>query len=357
LGYERDAEGNPLTDPNQICELKVHDIVIPWEAAQYLLRVSKFVDELLERFYGLPPYYRARSPRDLLGRLVIGLAPHTSVGVVGRIIGFTKAKVCYAHPLWHSAKRRDCDGDEDSIMLALDVFLNFSRAYLPAKIGGMMDAPLFIIPTIDPSEVQRQAHTFDVDGRYPLKFYRLALAEAPARDAVELIDLVASRLGKPSQLEGYRYTVPTSDINAGSLESSYKKLRTMLEKLESQLALAETIDAVDASEVASKVLTTHFIRDIAGNLRAFTTQSFRCKKCNKRFRRIPLSGKCPKCHGEIATTVYRGSIEKYQELARRLVERYNLPEYYAQRLSLIREEISLVFEAKKPKQATLAEFI
>ena len=357
LGYETDVDGNPLTNENQVCELKVHDIIIPREAAEYLLRVSKFVDELLERFYGVEPYYRAESQKDLVGHLVIGLAPHTSVGVIGRIIGFTDAKVCYAHPLWHSAKRRDCDGDEDSIMLALDVLLNFSRDYLPAKIGGMMDAPLFIIPTIDPSEVQRQAHLFDVDWRYPLKLYEAALNGVQAKDLAGDVDLVADRLGTPGQLEGYGYTVPTSNINAGNLESSYKRLQSMMEKLEGQLALAEALDAVNAEEVALKVLTTHFIRDIAGNLRAYTTQSFRCKKCNKRFRRVPLSGRCPKCGGEITTTVHRGNIEKYLAPARKLIEKYKLPEYYAQRLELIRNEIALVFEEKGKKQATLAEFI
>jgi len=131
----------------------------------------------------------------------------------------------------------------------------------------------------------------------------------------------------------------------------------MMEKLEGQLALAEALDAVNAEEVALKVLTTHFIRDIAGNLRAYTTQSFRCKKCNKRFRRVPLPGKCPKCGGEITTTVHRGNIQNYLAPARKLIEKYKLPEYYAQRLELIRNEIALVFEEKGKKQATLAEFI
>jgi len=41
----------------------------------------------------------------------------------------------YAHPLWHAAKRRNCDGDEDAIMLALDPLLNFSKTYLPQQSG------------------------------------------------------------------------------------------------------------------------------------------------------------------------------------------------------------------------------
>ena len=131
----------------------------------------------------------------------------------------------------------------------------------------------------------------------------------------------------------------------------------MTEKLGSQLMLAEKIDAVDAKTVARKVLTTHFIRDIMGNLRAFTTQNFRCKSCNKRFRRLPLQGKCPRCGGALTLTVYRGGIEKYLDAARKLVRRYGLSDYYAQRLSLVEDEIRLLFEGDKPKQVRLKDFM
>jgi DNA polymerase II large subunit len=67
---------------------------------------------------------------------------------LGRVAGFTDRNVIYAHPIWHSAKRRDCDGDEDAIMLALDTLLNFSRIFLPAQIGGIMDAPILVIPLL-----------------------------------------------------------------------------------------------------------------------------------------------------------------------------------------------------------------
>ena len=131
----------------------------------------------------------------------------------------------------------------------------------------------------------------------------------------------------------------------------------MVEKLNGQLQLAEKIEAVDAASVALKVLTTHFIRDIAGNMRAFSTQGFRCKSCNRRFRRLPLRGKCPSCGGKLTLTVYRGGIEKYLEAAQHLIEKYELPTYYAQRISLAREEINALFESKKPRQISLSDFV
>lgn len=356
LGYTHDIFGSELKDPKQVCELKLQDVVLPMKCAEYLVRIANFVDELLMKVYGIQPYYNVKEVQDIIGHLIIGLAPHTSVGILGRIIGFTNLNVCYAHPIWHSAKRRDCDGDEDAVMLALDLLLNFSREYLPAQIGGIMDAPLLLIPIVNPSEVQRQAHDFDVANLYPLEFYEKTWEGVEARHLSQLIDLIGHRLGTEAQFEGFKYTIPVSSINIGNMESAYKKLKTMIEKLSSQLELAEKLKAVDAKKVALKVLTTHFIRDIAGNLRAFSTQGFRCKSCSKRFRRLPISGKCSFCGGQLTLTVYRGGIEKYLEAAHRLVEKYGLPKYYGQRILLMKEEINSLFESKKPRQISLTDF-
>lgn len=356
LGYALDFQGSPLTSEEQICELKVQDVAIPRKSATYFVHVANFLDQLLEKVYKLPKHYNVKQAEDLVGHLLVGLAPHTSVGILGRIIGFTDLDVCYAHPLWHSAKRRDCDGDEDALMLALDTLLNFSRSYLPSQIGGIMDAPLFIIPVINPMEVQRQAHEFEIVDHYPLEFYAKTLEEVAPWKVTNLVDLVAHKLGTEAQFEGFGYTTPVSNINMGNRESMYKKLKKMTDKLNSQLELADKIEAVDAKRVALKVLTTHFLRDISGNLRAFSTQGFRCKLCNKRFRRMPLKGKCLECGGPLSLTVYRGGIEKYIAAARRLVEKYELPKYYLHRLALVDEEIATLFEGKKPRQISLVDF-
>jgi DNA polymerase II large subunit len=356
LGYTHDIYGKPLTASDQILELNIQDVVIPKTAAEYFVQIAGFIDELLTKVYHLPSYYHVKRTDDLLGQLILGLAPHTCVGILGRIVGFTDLNLCYAHPIWHSAKRRDCDGDEDTIMLAMDTLLNFSRRFLPAQIGGIMDAPLLLIPFVTPREVQRQAHDFDVDRVYPFEFYQKSLEHAEARQVSPVMDLISHRLGTESQFEGFNFTTPVSDINAGNAESSYKQFGSMVEKLHKQLELGEKIEAVDVKRVALKVLTTHFLKDIAGNMRAFSTQAFRCKSCNKRYRRLPLRGKCAICGGPLTLTVYRGGIEKYIDAAQDLVEKYDLPKYYAQRLELIKEEIASMFDNNKPKQVCLTDF-
>jgi len=356
LGYVSDMFGASLTDENQVCELKLQDVVVPANCAEYFIHVADFADELLSKVYGLSPCYNVKRREDLVGHAIVGLAPHTCVGILGRIIGFTNLSVCYAHPVWHSAKRRDCDGDEDTLMLALDTLLNFSREYLPTQIGGIMDAPLLLIPVVKTKDVQRQVHDFDIASAYPLEFYEKSWEKVEARQAASLIDLVGHRLGTEAQFEGFNYTTPVSNINMGNSKSAYKQFRTMVDKMNSQLELADKIAAVDARKVALKVLTKHFMRDIAGNLRAFSTQSFRCKACNRHFRRLPLRGKCPSCGGQLTLTVYRGGIEKYLVAAQSLVDRYHLPKYYTQRIALIKDEIAALFDSKKAKQICLTDF-
>ncbi len=127
LGYATDIHGKALESEEQILELKVQDIVLPCcrtspdePADEVLFRVSRFVDELLLTVYGLPAHYNLRGPKDLVGAHIIGLAPHTSAGILGRIIGFSSTQGFLAHPLFHAAMRRDCDGDESSILQLMD---------------------------------------------------------------------------------------------------------------------------------------------------------------------------------------------------------------------------------------------
>ena len=362
LGYTHDRYGRPLESPEQILELKIQDIIVCENCGDYLVDVAKFLDDELVRLYGLESFYRVGSRDALIGTLILGLAPHTSAAILGRITGFTRARVCYAHPLWHAAKRRNCDGDEDAILLALDPLLNFSETFLPDQIGGLMDAPLFIIPVAIPSEVDKEAHNVDVMDSYPPALYEASQKSAAPSEYGQLVDTVGRRLGTEAQFQGFGYTVECSNINLGSHKGAYTRLGTMLEKLEAQLDLSEKLRAVDVKAVAMKILTSHFMKDIVGNLRAFTSQSFRCMACNRRYRRIPLLGKCPRCGGKISLTVYQGGIEKYIASAVKLVESYGLGDYYAQRIQLVKDELGSLFqksieERKGPKQVGLTEFL
>lgn len=355
LGYSEDINGEDLTSETQIVELKQQDIIISLDATSYLLKVSQFVDSLLSKFYGLAPHYGASRKEDLFGQLVLGLAPHTSAGILGRIIGFTTASACYAHPFFHAAKRRNCDGDEDSVLLLLDALLNFSLFFLPEKRGGKMDAPLVLIPVLNPNEVDKEAHNVSTAREYPLEFYEATCSGKLPKEVD--IETAARKIEEPKDVYGFGYTHETTDIAAGPLNSLYKELDTMVEKLEAQLQLARMIRAVDACEVAETVIENHFLRDIKGNLRAFGSQRMRCSKCNAKYRRIPLGGTCKKCGSPIVPTVHAASVRKYLDVSLRIADEYHVSEYTKQRLELLSCDVNLLFPVVKEKQKALSDFM
>lgn len=357
LGYIEDIYGETLERDDQVVCLKVQDLVISYDGGEYLLRTAKYVDDLLVKYYKVEPYYNAKTIQDLVGVLLIGLAPHTSAGVLGRLIGFTKASVGYAHPFFHASKRRNCDGDEDCVMLLMDGILNFSRSYLPDKRGGKMDAPLVLTTRIDPKEVDKEAHNIDVCEKYPLEFYRATQEIKNPTELESIMDLVSSRLGTPEQYEHFMFTHGTSDIAAGPLKSSYKTLGSMIDKMEAQLSLANKIRAVDAPDVAERVLKSHFLPDLLGNLRSFSRQRMRCVKCGEKFRRPPLTGSCPKCGGNIVLTVHEGAVRKYLEVSKEIGERYGVSSYTRQRIELLDNDICSLFENHKVKQLGLLDFM
>ncbi|HVL86716.1 MAG TPA: DNA polymerase II large subunit [Candidatus Thermoplasmatota archaeon] len=357
LGYTHDVGGEPLSNEEQILELRVQDLIVSRDCGEYLLRAAQFLDELLERFYGLPAFYRAQTPHDLVGHLLAGLAPHTSGAVACRLIGYTSGQAMLAHPFYHAAKRRNCDGDEDCVMLLLDGLLNFSRVYLPEKRGGLMDAPLVLTTRIDPSEIDKEAHNLDVGTRYPAAFYEATMRHADPKEVRKAMDTVESRLGTERQYEGFGYTHETSDLGEGPTVSAYKSLGKMTDKVDAQLSLGAKIRAVDVADVGARVIEYHLLPDLVGNLKAFSRQRVRCTKCNAKFRRIPLKGVCLKCKNNLTMTVYEASVKKYLEVSKRIAERYGVKQYTKQRIDLVEEAMKSLFTNDKVKTTTLADFL
>ena len=354
LGYYHDIEGKPLENLDQIVELRMQDVIIPYESGKYLVSTCKYIDTLLKKFYEKSSFYNVKNTSELIGHLIIGLAPHTSVGIVGRIIGYTETHVCFATPNWHSAKRRDADGDADSIMLLMDSLLNFSRQFLSDRIGGLMDAPLLIQPLVLPHESQPQAHNLEVTKSLPLEFFESTLQQIKASD-ITSVEIIGSRLETERQFYDYFFTHSTSSLTTSKSRSAYSTLGSMFDKFDMQIRNAELIEVVNPSELVSNVISTHLVPDIMGNLRAYAKQNFRCTGCEKSFRRMPLIQTCV-CGHKLILTITRGSVEKYLKFAKRLVEKYDVGEYQRGRIHALSDEIELVFGKSKGDQSLLTDY-
>ncbi|OIO27129.1 hypothetical protein AUJ14_00290 [Candidatus Micrarchaeota archaeon CG1_02_55_22] len=115
LGYTVDVKGNSLQSESQVIELKPQDIILASDGIDYLLRLTAFIDDLLLYFYGLEPYYNCKTVADLLGKQGILIAPHTSAGILTRVIGFSPVRGVIAHPYVHCATRRNCVPGESMV--------------------------------------------------------------------------------------------------------------------------------------------------------------------------------------------------------------------------------------------------
>lgn len=350
LGYIKDIDGNDLESDDQILRIMPHDVLIPnysiddeLKGEDIFTNVCNFVDDELELLYKKSRIYNIKTREDLIGKLGVCMAPHNCAGVVCRFIGFSETLGLMASPFMHAAIRRDCDGDEAAIMILGDVLLNFSRKYLPRHRGSTQDAPLVLNAKIDAGEVDDQILDFECVNEYPLELYQKATEEKHSSEVN--IDTIKSAMKRGEDVfEKIGFTHNVSDFNYGVKCSNYKILPTMNEKVDAQMDLAEKINAVDEDDVARLIIERHFIRDMKGNLRKFSMQTFRCSDCNEIMRRTPINGKCPRCESrKILFTVNEGGIKKYLDSAMNLSEKYKVGNYLKQSLVLVKEAIESIF--------------
>ncbi|MEM4699312.1 MAG: hypothetical protein QXU27_02585, partial [Candidatus Anstonellales archaeon] len=306
----------------------------------------RFIDDILVNVYGKSPYYKFKSPEDVIGTLVITQSPHTSAGILARVIGWTDVNGIMANPFLHAAKRRNVDGDEDSIFLLLDGFLNFSKHYLESKTGGQMDAPIVLILNINPKEVDDEVYNIEIEP-YNLDFYRATLSsKMPSEVKIKIVQNVLDKFSYPL----FTLTHIQDRLVRGPLVSAYKRLDNMRDKIDEELNVMKRIAAIDMKDAVQRIINDHFFPDIYGNLRKFSKQEFRCKKCNAKYRRPPLSGRCLECGGELQLTITKGSIQKYLDIAIKLADEYQIDPYYLGRLKLIKMSVESMFGQDSEKK-------
>jgi len=154
------------------------------------------------------------------------------------------------------------------------------------------------------------------------------------------------------------FTHDTYDISDGPKYSAYTTLESMMDKMDAQLMLGKKIRAVDEKDVAVRVLNKHFMPDMIGNLRSFSSQTVRCTKCGAKYRRVPLTGKCttPNCGNDLILTVHEASVRKYLEISKTIGEKYGLDDYTRERIEILEMSMDSVFNNDKVKKCKLTDF-
>ncbi|UCG03659.1 MAG: hypothetical protein JSW11_06655 [Candidatus Heimdallarchaeota archaeon] len=343
LGYTHDVFGNDLIQDDQLIEINPFDVIVSKTAGEFLVDLSKFIDDELTFLYELPPYYRINSLNDITGFLIVGLSPFSMVAVIGRIIGYTENNVIYAHPLWHILKTRNCNGDIDSITLLLDVLLNFSMEFVPTLRGGTMDVPAIINLSDEWEETSVYASYDSI--LMNLSFFN-NLIENPLKE--ELLSYKMSFLKPPLPISHN-----IDNVSRYNFENLFRESK-IVSKIETELRVLSRIRGVKEGEFVDDILVNDFLPKITTSMTRFFLQPVRCNTCNTTFRRVPLSN-CPVCHRRtIGLTLSEGWVLRYLQIVNQLKDQYNsdISEYCHSWVELVELNKRLLFE-KGPRPTTL----
>jgi DNA polymerase II large subunit len=248
----------------------------------------------------------------------------------------------------------------------MDGLLNFSRQFLPNVTGAKtMDAPLILSTVLNPDEIDDEAWAMETVSEYPLQFYR-ETQDYKAPWDLECDVEIGEDIVHSDEPFDHGYTHETSDVEDAPMESAYVSLGEMSEKTSEQLGLGKRTKAVDEDAAAELLLKKHFLPDIRGNLSSFSEQEMRCVDCNEKFRRVPMTSQkiaatgkttaqCPECGGDVLLTISEGTIRKYMQPSKEIIEEYEVSPYTRQQILNIDKELKALF-GKNERQSGLGKF-
>jgi len=343
FGYTHDILGEDLTHDEQLIEIFPYDVIINKKGFQFLFAQSKFLDDELVDLYDSAPYYRLRTSDNVAGLIIVGISPTSQVGVIGRVIGYTKNNVLYAHPLWHHLKSRQCNGVSDSITLLLDVLVNFSRDFIPAFHGGSLDTPTILNL---------------VDNWKDLIVYSKSNIFLQNRVFYNNLGLISQESGLLSYDFSLLNLPPSTHHITENLSDFAVENKLRDQKIVNRINLAldslRTIRAVEEGVFVDNILVNDFLNKITTSISRFFQQPFRCRICKRTFRRVPLGKKCPYCYkNTLELTLSKGWVLRYMQIISQLAEQYpELSESTKSWIRYIELNKNLLFEIG-PKPTTL----
>ena len=148
----------------------------------------------------------------------------------------------HAHPLFHAAKRRNCDGDEDAIMLLMDGLLNFSRDILPANRGGQMDAPLVLTTRLNPTGSGQGSPERRLRVVLRSGLLRATQQQPHPKTVIEMMDIAERRLAPSRPCADTGSPMTAKRWTAGP-RFRVQDVETMIDKMNGQLDLGHRLRA------------------------------------------------------------------------------------------------------------------
>lgn len=337
MGYQLDVNGKELNSQDQILALKYTDCIISYATAQWIFKITKFIDELLIYYYKTDTvYYNFKTVTDLVGILTQMISPHTSNAVLGRVIGFVNNYCVYTHPLSVSCRRRDIDGDIDALYVTADMILNCSKKFIPEqKRGALMSVPLTLTTQYHINQLDKQVLSLELNESYYDGKLINTRAYMPA-DLKNICVRYKNYLDHQLEPKEIKYNVKSFSFDVGNYHNWYKDSTDTAQKLERFIDLTEKLSFIDKKEVYMGLIEGHILPDIVGNLNAFYRQEYKCSFCGLKYPKLPLKLNCTKCNvGLLKPTVYPGMVLKFYNILKFFEKLQYLPKYLTQKITVL----------------------
>ncbi len=320
LGYYYDINGELITSGDQEIPLQSNDVIIPECLVQDILRVMSFINDELTFIYNKESYYDiSKKEISVIGTNIIGINKNYSVGIYGRIIGFTSIPVCYASPIWHLSKGSYCDGEmTDSFVLDYDCFLNLDLSQIISKIGMFRGIPIFTQiepdPDISASVIEKFTNSTVLKNSMPISEIKT--------DTDLSIKLVVKELKDNNRYNKLNYLYDVSNLAKITYDNRLSGNTDPIERLDFILEHESILGTIHPNKIFNLYLDNLLARDILPAIKRFYQSPVFCPSCGMKIQ-IPMVDRCSNCKGLLRIYENLHILETKFSLVKDLITRYN----------------------------------
>lgn len=320
LGYFYDIHGNIILSDDQEILLQPNDIIVPEDLVDDILHVMAFInDELTFLFNKEPLYDLSIGSKSIIGSNVIGINKNYSVGMYGRIIGFSNAPVCYASPIWHLSKGSYCNGEmTDSFVLDFDCLLNLDLSQIISKVGMFRGIPIFTQiepdPDISSSIIEKYSNK--------LALSKLIVPADVQKDTNLSIKIVIKELLDYNRYNKLLNFYDISNLTKLPYDNALSGLTDPIERLDFIFSHTSLLGTIIPNKIFNMFLQSFLSNDMLPVLKAFYQKPVYCPACGFR-NQIPMDSKCSNCKSTLSISESLTYLERKFNDVKKFIEKFD----------------------------------
>jgi len=287
--------------------------------------------------YNESPYYSLEKEKEsIIGIHLIGINKNYSIGVYGRIIGFTLIPVCYASPIWHLSKGSYCDGEmTDSFVLDLDCLLNLDLSQIMSKVGMFRGIPIFTQIEPDLAISSSLINNVITENAYLVQ-NSLISYDSDIKNS-EISKILVNRYLTNNSFNKFSPLIPVSDLNLINNENGLTDITDSLQLIETIFSNYSLLGTINPNELFNYSINFYLNTTLLPEVKNFYKRIFTCMNCKSKVT-ILLDEECPNCGSAIEPLIFLKTLQLRRKELDDLLQRfkdYKLNEFTKNAISFI----------------------